>query len=192
MKGLNKKFKKRIEDFFFNNIIILTISLILISIFGLILCYTNFSIIEIIGMIIVLLPIFFLFTVFLIVIDFELPKNKNKTIVKVQIEDSIKKEESNIPRDINSLIFEIDNKLNDGFVFQTISKEKWNNSYKTQILNLCNSKYAINAETKKRILNILNILSNDLIDQKKEEDAFNKDATLCALESLLILDGLHK
>ena len=80
MKDLNKKFKKRIEDFFFNNIIILTISLILISIFGLILCYTNFPIIEIIGMIIVLLPIFFLFTVFLIVIDFELPKNKNKTI----------------------------------------------------------------------------------------------------------------
>ena len=192
MKGLNKKFKKRIEDFFFNNIIILTISLILISIFGLILCYTNFPIIEIIGMIIVLLPIFFLFTVFLIVIDFELPKNKNKTIVKVQIEDSIKKEESNIPRDINSLIFEIDNKLNDGFVFQTISKEKWNNSYKTQILNLCNSKYAINAETKKRILNILNILSKELIDKKKEEDTINKEATLCALEALLILDGLHK
>ena len=189
MKGLNKKFKGKIEDFFFNNIIILTISMILIAMFGFILCYTNYSII---GMIIVLLPYFFLFTVFLIVIDFKPEKNKNKTIVSVQIEDSIKKEESNIPRDINSLIFEIDNKLNDGFVFQTISKEKWNNSYKTQILNLCNSKYAINAETKKRILNILNILSNDLIDQKKEEDAFNKDATLCALESLFILDGLHK
>ena len=132
------------------------------------------------------------FTVFLIVIDFEPEKNKNKTIVKVQIEDSIKKEEYNIPRDINNLIFEINNKLNDGFVFQTISNEKWNNSYKTQIINLCNSRYAIEFETKERILNILNILSKDLIDKKKEEDTINKDATLCALEALLILDGLHK
>ena len=188
MKGLNKKFKKKIEDFFFNNIIILTISMILISIFGFILCYTKSSII---GMIIVLLPHFFLFTVFLIVLDFKPEKNKTTSVVSVQIENSIKKE-SNIPDDINSLIFEIDNKLNDGFVFQTISKEKWNNSYKTQILNLCNSRYEIESETKKRIINILNILSNDLIDLKKEEDKFNKDATLHALESLLILDGLHR
>ena len=187
MKGLNKKFKKKIEDFFFNNIIILTISMILISIFGFILCYTKSSII---GMIIVLLPHFFLFTVFLIVLDFKPEKNKTTSVVSVQ--NSIKKEESNIPDDINSLIFEIDNKLNDGFVFQTISKEKWNNSYKTQILNLCNSRYEIESETKKRIINILNILSNDLIDLKKEEDKFNKDATLHALESLLILDGLHR
>ena len=173
---------------------VLTCSSIIMIILGVNLYSINIPYLKIIGIILTLV-----FTVNIYILVFRMfnwkPNKEETELTSEKIfenKNSIKKEESNIPKDINDLIFEIDNKLNDGFVFQTISKEKWNNSYKTQILNLCNSKYAINAETKKRILNILNILSNDLIDQKKEEDAFNKDATLCALESLLILDGLHK
>lgn len=39
-------------------------------------------------------------------------------------EDSIKKEGYNIPRDINNLIFEIDNKLKDGFGISNNFKRK--------------------------------------------------------------------
>lgn len=187
-----KKFITKIYDPLYTEV--LTCSSIIMIIFGVNLYFINILYLNIIGIILTLVSTLNICILAFRMFNWEFNKEESELTSKkiFKNEDSIKKEESNIPRDINSLIFEIDNKLNDGFVFQTISKEKWNNSYKTQILNLCNSKYAINAETKKRILNILNILSNDLIDQKKEEDAFNKDATLCALESLLILDGLHK
>ena len=187
-----KKFITKIYDPLYTEV--LTCSSIIMIIFGGNLYFSNIPYLNIIG---IILALVFTLNIFILAFRmFNWKFNKEETeLTSEKIfknEDSIKKEGYNIPRDINNLIFEIDNKLKDGFVFQTISKEKWNNSYKTQIVELCNTKYAINAETKKRILNILNILSNDLIDQKKEEDAFNKDATLCALESLLILDGLHK
>ena len=187
-----KKFITKIYNPFYTDV--LTYSSIIMIIFGVNLYFSNIPYLNIIGIILAL--VFTLNICILVFRMFNWKSNKEETELTsekiFENEDSIKKEEYNIPRDINNLIFEIDNKLKDGFVFQTISKEKWNNSYKTQIINLCNSRYAIEFETKERILNILNILSNDLIDQKKEEDKFNKDATLHALESLLILDGLHK
>lgn len=187
-----KKFITKIYDPLYTEV--LTCSSIIMIIFGVNLYFINILYLNIIGIILTLVSTLNICILAFRMFNWEFNKEESELTSKkiFKNEDSIKKEEYNIPRDINDLIFEIDNKLKDGFVFQTISKEKWNNSYKTQIINLCNSRYAIEFETKERILNILNILSKDLIDKKKEEDTINKDATLCALEALLILDGLHK
>ena len=187
-----KKFITKIYNPLYTDV--LTCSSIIMIILGGNLYSINIPYLKIIGIILTLVFTVNIYIVALRMFNWE-PNKEETELTSEKIfknEDSIKKEESNIPKDINNLIFEIDNKLNDGFVFQTISNEKWNNSYKTQIVDLCNTKYAINAETKERIINILNILSNDLIDKNKEKDKFNKDATLHALEHLLILDGLHK
>ena len=187
-----KKFITKIYNPLYTDV--LTYTSIIMIILGVNLYCINIPYLKIIG---IILTLVFTVNIYILVLRmFNWKPNKEETELTsekiFENKNSIKKEGYNIPRDINDLIFEIDNKLNDGFVFQTISNEKWNNSYKTQIVDLCNSKYAINAETKERIINILNILSNDLIDLKKEKDKFNKDVTLHALESLLILDGLHK
>ena len=187
-----KKFITKIYNPLYTDV--LTCTSIIMIILGVNLYCINILFLKIIGLILTLV---FTVNIFILVLRmFNWKPNKEETELTsekiFENKNSIKKEESNIPKDINDIILEIDNKLNDGFVFQTISKEKWNNSYKTQIVDLCNSRYEIESETKKRIINILNILSNDLIDLKKEEDKFNKDATLHALESLLILDGLHR
>ena len=64
MNGLIQKFIKRIDNSSIRDIVIFTISMQLMSIFGLVLCINN---VMIMGIIITLFPIFFAFIIFLIV-----------------------------------------------------------------------------------------------------------------------------
>lgn len=91
---------------------------------------------------------------------------------------------------INDLMREVDNLLNQGFQFQSITLEKYENIYKKEILDICNFNYQLDTNTESKILNILEILKNDLRDVKEEQDKLNKDSTISALENLMKLDGL--
>lgn len=91
---------------------------------------------------------------------------------------------------INDLMREVDNLLNQGFQFQSITLEKYENIYKKEILDICNFNYQLDTDTESKILNILEILKNDLRDVKEEQDKLNKDSTISALENLMKLDGL--
>ena len=68
---------------------------------------------------------------------------------------------------IRSLISNIDFKLNNGFLFHSISIDKWNDIYKKEILNIIDSKYELDIKMEQRILNILQSLNNDLYNREK-------------------------
>ena len=91
---------------------------------------------------------------------------------------------------VEEIICEIDQKLKEGYAFKTISIDKWKNGYRNEIVNLCSCKYELDSDTEKRILSILQILKNDLIDQYYAKYEIKKEATVSALEKLADMDGL--
>lgn len=91
---------------------------------------------------------------------------------------------------IRSLISNIDFKLNNGFLFHSISIDKWNDIYKKEILNIIDSKYELDIKMEQRILNILQSLNNDLYDREKVQNEFNTEISIEALETLSKMDGV--
>lgn len=91
---------------------------------------------------------------------------------------------------VEEIICEIDQKLKEGYAFKTISIDKWKNGYRNEIVNLCSCKYELDSDTEKRILSILQILKNDLIDQYYAKYEIKKESTVSALEKLADMDGL--
>lgn len=91
---------------------------------------------------------------------------------------------------IRLLISNIDFKLNNGFLFHSISIDKWNDIYKKEILNIIGSKYELDTKMEQRILNILQSLNNDLYDREKVQNEFNTEISIEALETLSKMDGV--
>lgn len=91
---------------------------------------------------------------------------------------------------IRSLISNIDFKLNNGFLFHSISIDKWNDIYKKEILNIIDSKYELDIKMEQRILNILQSLNNDLYDKEKLQNELNTEISIEALETLSKMDGV--
>ena len=91
---------------------------------------------------------------------------------------------------IKSLISNIDFKLNNGFLFHSISIDKWNDIYKKEILNIIGSKYELDTKMEQRILNILQSLNNDLYDREKVQNELNTEISIEALETLSKMDGV--
>ena len=59
-----------------------------------------------------------------------------------------------------------------------------------KIISLCSCKYELDSNTEKRILSILQILKNDLIDQYYAKYEIKKEVTIYALEKFADMDGL--
>ena len=91
---------------------------------------------------------------------------------------------------IRSLISNIDFKLNNGFLFHSISIDKWNDIYKKEILNIIDSKYELDIKMEQRILNILQSLNNDLYNREKFQNELNTEISIKALETLSKMDGV--
>ena len=193
MKGqiqLFKKFITKIYNPLYTDV--LTYTSIIMIILGVNLYFINISFLKIIGLILTLVFTVNIFIVVLRMFNWELNKEETElTSEKIfENKNSIKKEESNIPKDINDIILEIDNKLNDGFVFQTISKEKWNNYYKTEIISNLTSNYELDKEYSERMIKILQKLKESMIDKNKEKNSWKKDTSITAMEKMLKLDGI--
>lgn len=88
------------------------------------------------------------------------------------------------------MIEEIDERIENGCIFHSISTEKWLNTYKKEIINVLATSN-ITDEQEKQIKHILETLKNDLYDKKKENEELNNDATLTALNNLLKMDGFE-
>lgn len=104
---------------------------------------------------------------------------------------NIQQSEINLSRypKYEQMIEEIDESIENGCIFHSISTEKWLNIYKKEIINVL-STLNITDGQEKQIKHILETLKNDLYDKKKENEELNNDATLTALNNLLKMDGL--
>lgn len=202
-----KKFITKIYNPLYTNV--LTSSSVIMIIFGVNLYFTNIPYLNIIGIIITL--VFTLNICILVFRMFNWEFNKEQTELTsekiFENENSIKKEKSNIPEDINDLINcnfknslinqeiiqllkDIDDNISNGFTFSTISNNKWNNYYKAEIVSNLTSNYELDKEYAERMIKILQKLKESMIDKNKEKDSLRKDTSITAMEKMLNLDGI--
>ena len=93
---------------------------------------------------------------------------------------------------IKNLILSIDEKIANGYKFKSISMETWTHTYKSSILNLYKTTSKLDKENEEKIISILNSLNTDMYDKKIEELKQDQGATISALESKLVLDGIKE
>ena len=93
---------------------------------------------------------------------------------------------------IKKLILSIDEKIENGYKFKSISMETWTHTYKSSILNLYKTTSKLDKENEDKIISILNSLNTDMYDKKIEELKQDQTATISALESKLVLDGIKE
>ena len=93
---------------------------------------------------------------------------------------------------IKNLILLIDEKIANGYKFKSISMETWTHTYKSSILNLYKTTSKLDKENEDKIISILNSLNTDMYDKKIEELKQDQAATISALESKLVLDGIKE
>ena len=74
---------------------------------------------------------------------------------------------------------EVDNLLNQGFQFQSITLEKYENIYKKEILDICNFNYQLDTDTESKILNILEIFNvKQYLNWSLDKNWFSKNKLL--------------
>ena len=118
--------------------------------------------------------------------------DENNEIYK-ESKNIIKKEETLINRNYQKIIMMIDNideRLENGFVFSTISVDKWRNFYRQEILAKLNSKYELDETDKEQIVEILEKLRKSMYDKNKKDDSLEKYASITAMKEMLKLDGI--
>lgn len=93
---------------------------------------------------------------------------------------------------IKNLILLIDEKIANGYKFRSISMETWTHTYKSSILNLYKTTSKLDKENEEKIISILNSLNTNMYDKKIEELKQDQGATISALESKLLLDGIKE
>lgn len=93
---------------------------------------------------------------------------------------------------IKNLILLIDEKIANGYKFKSISMETWTHTYKSSILNLYKTTSKLDKENEEKIISILNSLNTNMYDKKIEELKQDQAATISALESKLLLDGIKE
>lgn len=113
-------------------------------------------------------------------------KEKNNETLNIQQADI---NLSRYPK-YEQMIEEIDERIENGCIFYSISTEKWLNTYKKEIINVLATSN-ITDEQEKQIKHILETLKNDLYDKKRENEELNNDATLTALNNMLKMDGFE-
>lgn len=91
---------------------------------------------------------------------------------------------------ISRKIQEIDQKLDNGYVFKTISINRYKDGYKKECLNMLNLHETLTEKEEKDIMEILEKLENDLINVKNAEQSLQKEITIKAMQDLLKFDGI--
>lgn len=118
--------------------------------------------------------------------------DKNNEIYK-ESKHMIKEEEMIINKNyqkIMTMIDNIDKRLENGFVFSTISVDKWRNFYRQEILAKLNSKYELDEIQKEQIVEILEKLRKSMYDKNEKDDSLEKYASITAMKEMLKLDGI--
>ena len=110
---------------------------------------------------------------------------KNKT--KIHKIDSIHKIYTAYP-EIKEKIREIDEKLEDGYVFSGITVDRWETAYKQEILDLISTEYDISEENQQKIMNLLKRLKESLINKKEKEFEFQTEVNIDAMERIADMD----
>ena len=116
--------------------------------------------------------------------------NSTQKKIMIQNQDSQDVEINNLK--IKNLILSIDEKIANGYKFKSISIETWTHTYKSSILNLYKTSSKLDKENEEKIISILNSLNTDMYDKKIEELKQDQTATISALESKLVLDGIKE
>ena len=116
--------------------------------------------------------------------------NSTQKKVIIQNQDSQDVEINNLK--IKNLILSIDEKIANGYKFKSISIETWTHTYKSSILNLYKTTSKLDKENEEKIISILNSLNTNMYDKKIEELKQDQAATISALESKLLLDGIKE
>ena len=116
--------------------------------------------------------------------------NSTQKKIMIQNQDSQDVEINNLK--IKNLILSIDEKIANGYKFKSISIETWTHTYKSSILNLYKTTSKLDKENEEKIISILNSLNTDMYDKKIEELKQDQTATISALESKLVLDGIKE
>ena len=116
--------------------------------------------------------------------------NSTQKKVIIQNQESQNVEINNLK--IKNLILSIDEKIANGYKFKSISIETWTHTYKSSILNLYKTTSKLDKENEEKIISILNSLNTDMYDKKIEELKQDQTATISALESKLVLDGIKE
>ena len=116
--------------------------------------------------------------------------NSTQKKMMIQNQDSQDVEINNLK--IKNLILSIDEKIANGYKFKSISMETWTHTYKSSILNLYKTSSKLDKENEEKIISILNSLNTDMYDKKIEKLKQDQTATISALESKLVLDGIKE
>lgn len=105
---------------------------------------------------------------------------------------------SNIPHDLRGVkkklaeqIETIDNELNSGYQFRSISLSRWEIGYREQLIHILSSNHDLDEEVIERVTFILSTIENNLYDAAKESERMDNSATVEALESMIKLDGIN-
>lgn len=105
---------------------------------------------------------------------------------------------SNIPHDLRGVkkklaeqIETIDNELNSGYQFRSISLSRWEIGYREQLIHILSSNHDLDEEVIERVTFILSTIEHNLYDAAKESERMDNSATVEALESMIKLDGIN-
>ena len=113
-------------------------------------------------------------------IDVSLIKNENKQINLDRLKTT----------SIGKLISEIDMQIQKGYVFESISIDRYKDGYRKECLDILSSKYEISNEQEAKILTILQTLRDNMYDKKEKQHTLDTDVSIKAMEELLKYDGV--
>ena len=91
---------------------------------------------------------------------------------------------------IGKLVQEIDTKLKQGFVFENIDVNRWNNVYRKMCVQAITSSYSLSEKQEEKLLNILHSLKDNMYDKKEKQHTLDTDVSIKAMEELLKYDGV--
>lgn len=113
-------------------------------------------------------------------IDVSLIKNENKQINLDRLKTT----------SIGKVISEIDVLIQKGYVFESISIDRYKDGYRKECLDILSSKYEISQEQETKILTILQTLRDNMYDKKEKQHTLDTDVSIKAMEELLKYDGV--
>ena len=113
-------------------------------------------------------------------IDVSLIKNENKQINLDKLKTT----------SIGKVISEIDVLIQKGYVFESISIDRYKDGYRKECLDILSSKYEISQEQETKILTILQTLRDNMYDKKEKQHTLDTDVSIKAMEELLKYDGV--
>ena len=124
-------------------------------------------------------------------------KKEKQEDVKDEIDvSSIKNENKQINLDrlkttsIGKLISEIDTNIQKGYVFESISIDRYKDGYRKECLDILSSKYEISKEQETKMLTILQTLRDNMYNKKEKQHTLDTDVSIKAMEELLKYDGV--